>query len=75
MIIDCGHGVIRIDIAGDHCHLEVMTPSMAGDDHYNVPAESANVHIDYDQAQLLIAELQKIQKPAGKSKAVMRGLQ
>lgn len=64
-LINCGWGIVTVDVALDHCHLQVMTPSLyEGDTHQ--PAESATCYMDYEAAQLLIAALKEI-RPALKA--------
>jgi hypothetical protein len=78
VVIDLGFEVLRIDIAGDgsHAHVSLMSPAMSGDDNYNSPAMSCDATISYDAAQQVIAELQKIEKPAtAKKGAHLKGLQ
>ena len=77
MIIDCGFGVIRVemDMDGSGAQMCLMTPSVAGDDHYNAPAESAELHVTYEAAQALIAELSKIVKPVAGKARLVKGLQ
>jgi hypothetical protein len=73
-VIDLDFEVLRIELAGDHAHISLMSPAMSGDDNYNQPATSCSASINYDQAQLIIAELQKIRPASGKPK-IVKGLQ
>ena len=73
-VIECGDDVVKIEHHGDHCHLSVLTSSFTGEAGFHQPAQSAWVAVSWAQAQELIAELQKIQRPSGKFRAV-KGLQ
>lgn len=65
ILIDCGHAVIRIEIANDHIHLTVITPSMT-DEGYHAPAESAMATFGHTEARAIIDALGKL-KPGLKS--------
>jgi hypothetical protein len=69
-VIDCGHAVIRIEIADDHAHLTVMTPSFHCEDTHQ-PAESAMAYLEPDAVRVLVKALSEFvpreSKPALKS--------
>ena len=73
-VIDLDVEVLRIELAGDHAHITLICPAMSGDDNWNQPAQSAQASINYEQAQQIIAELQKIRPASGKPK-IVKGLQ
>jgi hypothetical protein len=65
-IIDCGHAVIRLDVAADHAHLTVICPSIH-DEEIHQPAESAMAFLEPDAARQLVKALSDLVKPSLKS--------
>jgi hypothetical protein len=65
ILVDCGHAVIRIEVADDHAHMEILCPSIHDED-TNRPAESASAYIGAAQARQIIDALGHL-KPALKS--------